>query len=162
MSQNVIVSDPLAFARDAASLSGGFGSAELPRLAASSLELGAVRWHVSGLRLEDGRAALEVSAQGVAVLRCERCLEPMDWVFAVARRLSLYRADELIPDEELEDESCDAIHFAGTIDVASLVEDEILLELPVFARHEVCEPPGPWEAGEKPSPFAVLAQLKRS
>ena len=65
-------------------------------------------------------------------------------------------------DEELEDESCDAIHFAGTIDVASLVEDEILLELPVFARHEVCEPPGPWEAGEKPSPFAVLAQLKRS
>ena len=86
MSQNVIVSDPLAFARDAASLSGEFGSAELPRLAASSLELGAVRWHVSGLRLEDGRAALEVSAQGVAVLRCERCLEPMDWVFAVARR----------------------------------------------------------------------------
>ena len=59
MSQNVIVSDPLAFARDAASLSGEFGSAELPRLAASSLELGAVRWHVSGLRLEDGRAALE-------------------------------------------------------------------------------------------------------
>ena len=61
MSQNVIVSDPLAFARDAASLSGEFGSAELPRLAASSLELGAVRWHVSGLRLEDGRAALQRS-----------------------------------------------------------------------------------------------------
>ncbi|MDD2407268.1 MAG: YceD family protein [Tepidiphilus sp.] len=162
MSQNVTLPDPLVFARDADSLCGEFGSGDFSRLSASVLELGAVRWRVSGACLEDGRAALDVSAQGVAVLRCERCLGPLDWAFAVARRLSLYRADEDIPEEELEDESCDAIHFAGALDVAGLVEDEILLELPVFARHEACEPPGPWEAGEALSPFAVLAQLKRS
>ena len=44
--------------------------------------------------------------------------------------------------------------------VAQLVEDEVLLALPVAPRHERCGLPGAAAAGEQIHPFATLAALK--
>jgi uncharacterized protein len=46
------------------------------------------------------------------------------------------------------------------LDVAELVEDEILLALPVAPRHEKCGLPGVADAGERINPFAALSGLK--
>jgi hypothetical protein len=46
------------------------------------------------------------------------------------------------------------------LDVAELVEDEILLALPVAPRHEKCGLPGAADAGERINPFAALSGLK--
>ena len=55
-------------------------------------------------------------------------------------------------------------------DLAALVEDEVLLAMPLVPRHEVCPVKVKMAAAdidfeapvEKPNPFAMLAQLKKT
>ncbi len=63
--------------------------------------------------------------------------------------------------------------WGGTLDLLALVEDELLLALPIVPAHdpEVCQHPAGFvvedepESSEvedkRPNPFSVLAQLKR-
>jgi len=69
----------------------------------------------------------------------------------------------------LDDEEFDPIVGSGAFDLVALVEEEVLLSLPVVPRHARCpgqtgaaptEPEAAVQAAAKPSPFAVLAQLK--
>jgi uncharacterized protein len=62
--------------------------------------------------------------------------------------------------EELEDDTRDFLPVAGELIVADLVEDEVLLALPVAPRHEKCGLPGADNAGERINPFAALEALK--
>ena len=52
-----------------------------------------------------------------------------------------------VAEEELEDDTRDFLPVAGELDVAELVEDEILLAVPVAPRHEKCGLPGAANAG---------------
>ncbi|MDQ2927379.1 MAG: YceD family protein, partial [Pseudomonadota bacterium] len=67
-------------------------------------------------------------------------------------------------DAESED---DVLALAPAIDLQSLIEDELLLALPLIPRHDVCPEPLVQAVGGdvKPSPeehpFAALAALKR-
>ena len=72
-------------------------------------------------------------------------------------------------DAELED---DVLELQRHTDLSELVEDELLLALPLVPRHEDCPEPLPMgELGdpepaadappERPHPFAALAQLKK-
>ena len=72
-----------------------------------------------------------------------------------------------LPLVEEEDEATDYVVAESPLDVRALIEDEIILALPISPRH------APGECGEsaatpatasadKPSPFAALARLKRS
>jgi uncharacterized protein len=68
-------------------------------------------------------------------------------------------------DAEVEE---DVLALTHTLDLKTLVEDELLLVLPVVPRHETCpEPlpvPGAETAGEpeaRQNPFAALQALKR-
>ncbi|HHW65861.1 MAG TPA: metal-binding protein, partial [Rhodocyclaceae bacterium] len=72
------------------------------------------------------------------------------------------RSGQPIPDEELEDDEVDAIEIDGGLDVMALLEDEILLALPIAPRHQVCEAPRPEGGASKESPFAALASLRGS
>jgi len=50
---------------------------------------------------------------------------------------------------------------AGQVtDLLALVEDEVLLALPLVPRHENCDPPVKAGVDEEISPFAVLRQLR--
>ncbi|HEY9107287.1 MAG TPA: YceD family protein, partial [Roseateles sp.] len=70
-------------------------------------------------------------------------------------------------DAELED---DVLELQRQMDLRELVEDELLLALPLVPRHEACPEPlphadeetvGEEEEAERPNPFAALAALKR-
>ncbi|MBR4877130.1 MAG: DUF177 domain-containing protein, partial [Rhodocyclaceae bacterium] len=67
-----------------------------------------------------------------------------------------------VEQEELLDDDHDVIEVDGALDVQALVEDEILLALPLVVRHEQCTPPQMRETAEPASPFAVLAGLRKS
>ena len=60
----------------------------------------------------------------------------------------------------LEDDTRDFLPVERELDVVEVVEDEILLALPVAPRHEKCGLPGAADAGERINPFAKLAGLK--
>ena len=47
-----------------------------------------------------------------------------------------------------------------TFDTFTLMEDEIILSLPIVIAHEQCDKTLPMSAGEKASPFDALRTLK--
>jgi uncharacterized protein len=84
-----------------------------------------------------------------------------------AKRSFLFVHGEHAAAELDADSEDDVLALTRALDLRALVEDELLLELPLVPRHEVC--PEPLKAAheeippveEKPNPFAVLASLKR-
>ena len=72
-------------------------------------------------------------------------------------------ADEI--DENLEEQDIDAdvIVVTKALDIAVLVEDEVLLGLPLSPRHEICLDQNrldSLEGASAASPFAALKNLK--
>ena len=68
--------------------------------------------------------------------------------------------------KQVEVACLDALHTdlpARSFDLITQIEDELLLALPISPRHPVCPDevlPESVDAEKKPSPFAVLANLK--
>jgi uncharacterized protein len=169
--------DVRSLARTASVLQGEARVADLPRLAAG-LEPPAAEqappvygWRARGeLRAVLGGPAqvwLHLQAQGPARLVCQRCLQPME-VDLVAERSFLFVNDEATAarlDEEMDD---DVLVLPRALDLLELVEDELILALPLVPRHDRCPHPLPLPpAGpglveeEEPHPFAALAALKQ-
>ena len=72
-------------------------------------------------------------------LPCQRCLDPIQVPIAVDAELQL--AENLREISDADDE-IDRVLASRHMDVASLVEDEVILALPMAPRHEDCGPSG--------------------
>ena len=153
--------DSLEFARDGRSIAGEIALKELGRLADVLVDdAGVLAVELSGERDQEGRCFLGLRVTGDLNLRCQRCLQPMGFAVDVDSRLMLVAPGDAWPDEELVDDGTDAIEASREFAVLPLVEEEVLLALPIVARHEDCRPPLAAETESKPSPFAALARLK--
>lgn len=158
-----VIPDPFRFAAEGRALGGEVAEAKLVRLVDALAEAaGSIRYSVRGTVGDDRKARLLLEASGMLQLRCQRCLGSLGWPLALETELVLVRPGESIPDEELEDDEADAIEAAPDMDVLALLEDEILLALPIAPRHEDCDAPRPEGGTGKESPFAVLARLRGS
>jgi uncharacterized protein len=119
-----------------------------------------VAYRLFGRLGERGQARLQLVVDGALPLVCQRCLA------AVAADLAIDSLLELLPEgsaptqEELENDDMDFLPVGDALDVLALIEDEILLALPVAPRHAACVLPAAAETGEKPHPFAALAAWK--
>jgi len=107
-----------------------------------------------------GEYLLQLVVTGVIPLLCQRCLKAVPFDLDVDNLLELVPEGAELSQDELEDDTRDFLPVAKELDVAELVEDEILLALPVAPRHEKCGLPGAADAGERSNPFAALAGLK--
>ncbi len=156
--------DSLDFSRHGKRISAQVPFAELPRLQ----ELldnpqGILDYILQGGMDHLGRPILDVSLHGSCQLRCQRCLGALDYAIQQETRLLLCDQaglDELDDDEE----DFDGILAEEHMDVVALLEDEILLGLPIAPRHE----PGACQAAEGKysqegrNPFAALEKLKHN
>jgi uncharacterized protein len=96
-------------------------------------------------------------------LECQRCLKPLELPMDVDFRLLIDANDEL-----LSHSSEDSVYSDdGYIDIAEVVEDELILAIPLVAMHEDTACNENWRVSELPdetpakeNPFAVLQQLK--
>ena len=131
-------------------------------LASNSGELG---YAVTGVLDANGRPVLRVDIQGIVNLQCQRCLEELKHVLDIHTELLLAQNEQELQHFD-EDESLDCILAQPDMDVLSLIEDEIILGLPVSPRHEQsrCTSGGreDGKATRKVSPFAALAALKKT
>jgi len=138
------------------------GLDELPRLAdLLTTTAGSLSVRLEGWRDEQGKSWLQLDIAGEPVLCCQRCLGGMKYPLAIRSRLQLIAPGADWPDDDLEDDSADAIAADAELTVLSLVEDEVLLALPIAPRHEQCESPSASASGNGSSPFAALADLKK-
>lgn len=160
MSQQLTI-DSFAFARDGRVLEGTLAISGLERLHDLVTEVsGEVRYRLQGSKGEHGQSQLRLAVSGSLPLACQRCLKAIRFEVEVDSVLQLVPEGAEMSQDELEDDTRDFLPVAGSLDIAELVEDEILLALPVAPRHENCGLPGAAEAGERISPFAELAKLK--
>lgn len=150
--------DGQAFARERSRISGHLALAALPRVAASGGESADVAFELEGGQNAEGRPSLRVRAGGSVGMTCQRCLQPLTVPVAVEAELELAESQEAA--EAAEDE-VDRVVASRNMDVAAIVEDELLLALPMVAAHEDCQLPAD-DDGPAPSPFARLAGLRKS
>lgn len=170
--------DAAAFARDAGTLEGQTALAELSRLA-EDLHVpddapltGEVVWSLRG-EMRAPRTGtqpdvwLQLRAAVTVPLTCQRCLGP------VASPLEVDRWFRFVADEaaaEAQDDDCeeDLLALEPRPDMLAVLEDELLMELPLVPMHDTCPEPVPLadpapipeaEPG-RPNPFAELARLR--
>ena len=156
------VIDCLEFAHSGGVLERSIGLDELPRLAGVlSTTEGFLSVRLEGWRDDQGKSWLQLDIAGEPVLCCQRCLGGVKFPLAIRSRLQLMAPGEDWPDDDLEDDSADAIAAETALTVLSLVEDEVLLALPIAPRHEQCESPSASASEHGSSPFAALADLKK-
>jgi uncharacterized protein len=102
-------------------------------------------------------------------LVCQRCLTPAD-VSVVAQHWFRFVADEATAAAEDDDSDEDVLALEPRFNLIALVEDELLMAIPLVPMHDVCPGVVPTSAGEeefqaaletRPSAFAALAQLKK-
>lgn len=155
------VVDSLDFARDERVLVGAVPVASLGRLAdVLADDAGSLACELQGGRDGDGKPYLRLQVEGSLHLRCQRCLSVLSFALAVDSTLMLVAPGEQWPDDELAEDGPDAIEASRELAVLALVEDEVLLALPIAPRHENCRPPMADELEHRSSPFAALAKLK--
>jgi len=163
------------FAQASGHLAGTLALSRFPRLAAEaveSIEGHEVRWEADGEEHQGsgGRAetSLHLRAGTTLPLACQRCLTPVLVPIEVDRwfRFAADEGSAAALDEELEE---DVLVASRDFDLLELIEDELLMELPITPRHEVCPQAVPLSvqdadfdaAGEKQAnPFAALAKLR--
>ena len=94
-------------------------------------------------------------------LECQRCLNVLEWPMPLDFSLMIDASDELVRDS-----SVDTLYSEdGFIDIVEVVEDELILAIPLVAMHEDTACSENWQVAEsetaiKDNPFAVLQQLK--
>jgi len=140
---------------------------------------GALSYTVRGGLDKLGNHLLDVSITGNCRLRCQRCLGAMEHAVRIDTRLLLRDQTSLDALDVAggEEEEFDSILADAHLDVLDLLEEEILLSLPIAPKHKLGHELGACqvaEGGNKPlrqaqdrheeekTPFAVLAKLKRN
>lgn len=163
MSEQVVI-DGLDFARNARVLHGKIKVASLVRvqdhLAGKEVEL---EYSVAGGLNADGKPVLHVLITGILPLQCQRCLGRMDYTLDLDSKLVLVESDRHLAAVEDEWEAVgDSIVGGPDLDVLALLEDEIILGLPISPRHSAgeCNLLTDAETDKSPNAFAVLNTLK--
>ncbi len=135
MSARAII-DSLEFAQAERELRGSLPVSGLARLQDFLRDsTGSVEFVVKGGRDPENRPQLALSVSGMLHMQCQRCLEQLDYPLSFSTTLRLVRAGEDLSETVANPDAADAVEASTELDVAELVEDEIVLGLPFSPRH---------------------------
>ena len=130
----------------------------------------AVVWSARGEKrpLQDGEAQtwLHVLASATMHLECQRCLAPVVVPVAAERSFRFVHGEDAAAQLDAASDD-DVLALTRALDLRELIEDELLLGLPIVPRHDVCPnpltlPAEPLVDEPEPNPFAVLAGFRRT
>ncbi|WP_392560661.1 23S rRNA accumulation protein YceD [Orbus mooreae] len=161
--------DPIKTAQKRLDYSGYYPAKNASRLAESVESVNSnIECNLSFNIDEQRLCVITVDAKVTVTLICQRCQQPFDMFIHVKNKFSPVKSDaqaEALP-EHYEPA---LVNEFGEVDMLALVEDEIILALPIAPVHDSqhCEVSEadlvfgqiPVE-DEKPNPFAILASLK--
>jgi uncharacterized protein len=148
--------DPVQFARRRQQVAGTTPLADLARLVASDVAPdGSIAWQVSGEtgrdELDRHRSFIDVRVRFAPTMTCVRCLEPVQ-VATIdnTRRFRLAASERQAELEDRDADQVDVIAETPRLDLATLVEDEAILALPMAPAHEHCAPPATLHSDDAP------------
>ncbi len=169
--------DVKAFALVAGRLSGHDSLLKYERLALEAKGLhpdllvdwkaeGEVRTPLAGA----GQIWLHLTVHASFPMECQRCLTPVDVPLSVERSFR-FVADEATAEALDDDSEEDLLAMSREFDLHELIEDELLMALPVVPKHDECPTAIPLASSdedfeeanaEKPNPFAALTGLRKN
>lgn len=135
----------------------------------------AIDWQARAeLRTGSGPEAdiwLHLQANTSIDLTCQRCMGAVETPIAVEQWYRFVATEDIAMAEDDEAEE-DLLVMAPQFDLLAVLEDELLMALPLVPMHEQCPVAPILSAGTiegenelqpepRPNPFAVLAQLKK-
>lgn len=146
-------------------LSGSFKPGDLERLRdlVASPE-GELRYTVSARLDAHGRKVVSCIINGFALLTCQSSLEEFRHDVDVDDRLVLVDDESRLPPIETESEEEDFLVVDGPLDIRDLIEDAVILALPMVPRKPGLEAAPVKARPDEPkreSPFAVLRAAKK-
>ena len=134
-----------------------------------------VQWRALGeLRPRTGaddEVWLHLQAQATVPLTCQRCMGVVETPVDVDQWYRFVANEDIAMAEDDQSEE-DLLVMEPQFNLLAVLEDELLMALPLVPMHEECpvtpklqagdiaEEGAADEPGKKPNPFAVLAQLK--
>lgn len=141
--------------------------AEFPRLRdVLRTDAGSLNYELEGVPEAQGRPALRLRVSGSLQLSCQRCLGALEFPVRVDVLLRLAPSQEEVDAEPLAADGPDWIVAGREMPVRGMVEDEVLLAIPIAPRHEACAGGERVDAGgatdarvAKQMPFAGLRGL---
>ena len=167
--------DVKAFAEEAGQLAGRDRLGTHVRLMVETADRGAdlpLDWSAVGELRNPGHLHPEVwlrlEAHAVLPLTCQRCLGSVDVAVDVARPFRFVEDENVaMANDDASEE--DLLALSRSFDLIELIEDELLMDMPVAPRHAVCPEPVKLAvadadfdttATERVHPFSLLQQLK--
>jgi len=160
---NPILIDPLKHAYEGRQLSGSMPVAQLSERVLSGLydNDGEVAYTLTGFVDTRRRPALRIELSAGVSVSCGRCLQSMQVNLVADSVITLFISEEKLEAAVEEDDELDAIIAEPEFNVIALIEDEIIMGLPLSPLHGDCGNEHLDSAKkDKPNPFAVLAALK--
>jgi uncharacterized protein len=189
--------DLFEFARSGRQAAGVVRVSQLPRMlnevpAEAPDRDAAFTWQAEGTtqpELQDDGAEgpqpyLRLAIHGTAWLECQRCLTPYLQPLNVDATYRIVNTEAQADEFPLDEDEVEVIVGSRQFNLIDLIEEELLLSLPLVPKHEVCPevheslvsgvagtegegdeaaPDAAGEGGEpeRPNPFAALESLKR-
>ena len=163
------VIDAFSFCKNGEQRQGSVSIADLPRLVTECASAdGEVEWSLEGGVDQYNHPKLNLRVKSRVPLVCQRCLQAFVLEFDSESELILAKNEDHADEIEamIDDDEVDVVVGSKSFNILDLIEDEVLLAIPQSPKHAVCpdvvvpeaaivEP-----ANRKPSPFAVLKNMK--
>jgi uncharacterized protein len=157
---NELVIDGISFAKKSESLQGKIAVSRLERVRDSlASSQGELTFQLDGELDAQHRANLRLSVSGQVQLTCQRCLTEFSHALTLNNRFVLVARESELPDIDEEDTDVDFLLADEKLNVQELIEDEIILSLPLAPRHGgECVKVGTGNVTDSANPFAKLAK----
>lgn len=153
----------MEFARKALQIHDTIAVSQFSRLQdALASPQGVLDWRLLGDVNNEGKPSLHLHVTGALELTCQRCLEPYHYDLDIHSDFIVVADEAALPPEEDDLDEQDYLVADAQMQVAELIEDEVLLALPLAPKHALqdCSAADAVSEQAKPNPFAVLQSLK--
>lgn len=157
-----IILNNLEFAQKHASISGTLGVGDCPRILGQIVQSNqtdaGIHYDLLGETNRFDSPSLRLTLEAKLNVICQRCLAPMPVHLALTLD---YKISEFTPEIDEETDEVDWLEIDNAMNLNALIEDELLLALPIAPMHASSCTQAPMQSGEASHPFAVLKQLKK-
>jgi uncharacterized protein len=156
--------DVLELARNGGAVEGELEAGGLARLAPLLVApMGSIHFHFQGHLDARGRPAARLRIDGHLGLSCDLCGETLAWPLNESEEFFFVEDEAQLGALPITVDGEEPLLASRQFDLNSLIEEQVLLALPISSRHPACQRLAQAQAPEQGAtrPFEVLGSLRR-
>jgi len=115
---------------------------ELPRLQEVCHSTGKIGFTVKINANKKNKPILILTICGKIIASCQSCLQPSDTDIDIEVKSTIYNNQQELEKALLDKnniDECDALVASSSFNLLELIEDELILSLPIAIRHKECQ-----------------------